>query len=1132
MGEPGSNPVTYTALNVGRYNLPQIVFKGSDPNESNLKNILMGLKGSFKELLHIGKNPLEAMIKANDCQIVNLSKSYMRLQNPGLNKKGGGNRVKALYFYDQWKTLAGGNAPDAFYGKQYDYTIKDPQYGKISSGVASYEPMIGGDENPLRQPAPYVGQSGSDFPPNDPVDLYQEMPIGESLFPGAQVGYRLVTVSSVHATEGRSAQGIDKYEFYTAKDFPARVIAASLVSQNKNHYDFFSQSNIVSATQGYTLIFNDMHGKPKKVEHDVYNPASQTLQPISYQVFNYRQKNGELNNEVPCLVYDGNHMVQRNKTLGIEEDITLDSREKNEVTHTSTLNGNFNFFIIPLVIPIPVGIPFAFTWHSEGQNEFRSAVVAKVVQQYGILDNVVSYSEGAVTTLQNELYDPVTGQAIVTSINNEYKDREYTTNIPASWVYKGMGPSYNNIGYTDTGNIVVGSNHVGTLNVPNNIPLVAGDELCVSYTDGANVKRNSIVRVLGIIPQGYLIDTSYVLSSPVAGMNCFHGASVTIVGPPTIPYTHSDSAMIFLSKISSGSLVFSDTCVLSSLSTFNVNVTIPPASVLSIYFPTGATSYSTESTSNITATVAADTNGSFKISGDWFNHPGGHGALDVLFEAHIYPVYDTVYIYRLIPDGTCVGVSVLPRFPLNTPGWDTGTTLTHVNFNVINSGQTNRLNENVESYTSMDYPVNTGTGVLNSYLTNLLHLKANTFADSNTMINRNFLANADTVNPFTIGERGLWRMHKEYNYQTSRTYAGTTNRNAGLFNAPSMFAAPTDLPTTCFLSPYNYMAPYLPDNNWRLQRIVTKYAPNGKEIENVDAIGNYSTAVFGYNQELPVAVASNAKQGEILTDGFEDYNLLLPSGNIMDHKYSPFNIFSPTALAYTAPLYQHYNVNPSADLNIVANVAHTGINSVSVPSVGGSPTFSVDIPVNRNDYTGLTNGYNIYFPNSITYPYAYSTANEYMPFKLNQLETYILSYWVKKIIAAPNTTDYTIDTTCGVLLNGSRRKKMIKKTNIIDGWQQVEVTFRLDMADTTTQLLLPSEYYVDDVRIFPAGGNMKSFVYHPFTEKLMATLDENNFATLYEYDQEGNLVRVKKETAKGIMTVSESRGGNPKTIFP
>jgi len=65
--------------------------------------------------------------------------------------------------------------------------------------------------------------------------------------------------------------------------------------------------------------------------------------------------------------------------------------------------------------------------------------------------------------------------------------------------------------------------------------------------------------------------------------------------------------------------------------------------------------------------------------------------------------------------------------------------------------------------------------------------------------------------------------------------------------------------------------------------------------------------------------------------------------------------------------------------------------------------------------------------------------------------------------------------------------------------------------------------FVDDLRIYPYDANMKSFVYHPSSLKLMAELDENNHATFYEYDEQWNLVRVKKETERGILTIQESR---------
>lgn len=57
---------------------------------------------------------------------------------------------------------------------------------------------------------------------------------------------------------------------------------------------------------------------------------------------------------------------------------------------------------------------------------------------------------------------------------------------------------------------------------------------------------------------------------------------------------------------------------------------------------------------------------------------------------------------------------------------------------------------------------------------------------------------------------------------------------------------------------------------------------------------------------------------------------------------------------------------------------------------------------------------------------------------------------------------------------------------------------------------------------------MKSYVYDPLTLRLTAELDEQNYATFYEYDEEGALIRVKKETERGIMTIKESRNNSSK----
>jgi YD repeat-containing protein len=64
---------------------------------------------------------------------------------------------------------------------------------------------------------------------------------------------------------------------------------------------------------------------------------------------------------------------------------------------------------------------------------------------------------------------------------------------------------------------------------------------------------------------------------------------------------------------------------------------------------------------------------------------------------------------------------------------------------------------------------------------------------------------------------------------------------------------------------------------------------------------------------------------------------------------------------------------------------------------------------------------------------------------------------------------------------------------------------------------------MDDLRIHPSSSAFKSYVYDPNTLKLIAELDNLNFATYYHYDEEGKLIRVLKATKEGIFTIKESR---------
>jgi N-acetylneuraminic acid mutarotase len=142
-------------------------------------------------------------------------------------------------------------------------------------------------------------------------------------------------------------------------------------------------------------------------------------------------------------------------------------------------------------------------------------------------------------------------------------------------------------------------------------------------------------------------------------------------------------------------------------------------------------------------------------------------------------------------------------------------------------------------------------------------------------------------------------------------------------------------------------------------------------------------------------------------------------------------------------------------------------------------------------------------------------------------QKYVLSAWVK-LSQLNEKGDYS---DAGISMFFESANIIVgpfkPKGALIDGWQKIEEEFVVPEAASAVIIKLVNSSaslnaYYDDIRLFPFKGNMKSYVYDPVTLKLKAVLDENNYATYYEYDEEGRLIRVKKETERGIKTIQES----------
>ena len=495
------HPMAKAAWQYGRMNLNRELYGSVDDNTSNVVKLL----ALFRDVTFLG--PLLQALQGQNGYLmdidagksVDLSHSFVRLYHPTGKKLGGGLRVKKITISDQWQSMipAGGSSDETEYGQEYSYTTTDAETGLlISSGVASNEPSIGADENPLRQPLYFGNKEDKLLAPDD--RFYLETPIGESFYPNASIGYSRVTVKNLgRSNVTRHATGYVINEFYTAKDFPTIVqntpleAKQTMISPLLKIFKKYTRSYMV-ASQGFSIELNDMHGKPKAVW--VY--AENSDMPISgteyrYQCTPYQKdansaKGYRLTNSAQVLYPDG---TIKQKELGVEYDIVNDFRQETTASYAAGFKGNLDNFMVSVM---PLTVPSFYNDAESDKRGFRSAVMTKVVNRYGLVEEVIAYDLGSKVGTKNLTYDSETGNVILTQTKNEFEDDIYSFTYPAHWYYDNMGPAYKNYKISFTGLAFDPSGYTNISNASN--WFVPGDEIISGTEKGwvTSVSASSI----------------------------------------------------------------------------------------------------------------------------------------------------------------------------------------------------------------------------------------------------------------------------------------------------------------------------------------------------------------------------------------------------------------------------------------------------------------------------------------------------------------------------------------------------------------------------------------------------------------------------------------------------------------
>lgn len=444
----GVSPLAKASLQYLRLNLASKAYPGSETGDNvtlvdGIKMILAMYDNIANTILSFD-NAARAKRWAKD---FDSSRSFVRLTCPTYKRLGGGLRVKRITVYDNWNAMT--QQKEATYGQEYIYTTTKEINGVqtiISSGVAAYEPGIGGEENPFRLPVEYIEKVAA----LAPVTLgYTEEPLGEALFPGASVGYSKVRVRSIHAQGRRSANGYQETSFYTAYDFPTLVDRSMIDDETKKRFkpglaNFLkiNARHFVTVAQGFKIELNDMHGKMKSqasyAENDPENYISYTEN--FYKVSDQNATQKQLVNTVMAMNADGT--VDTTALIGKDAELYMDMREQKTVVNG--LNVSLNTDIIPFPFPPIFIIPTLLSLLQREETRYRSAACTKVIQRFGILDSVVTIDKGSKVAAKNLLYDSETGDVLLTRTQNEFNDPIYNFTYPAHWAYDGMGMAYKN----------------------------------------------------------------------------------------------------------------------------------------------------------------------------------------------------------------------------------------------------------------------------------------------------------------------------------------------------------------------------------------------------------------------------------------------------------------------------------------------------------------------------------------------------------------------------------------------------------------------------------------------------------------------------------------------------------------
>lgn len=1005
--------------------------------------------------------------------------SFVRLNVPNNIKYGGGARIKTIKVNDNWSEFTSNQEESNSYGKEYIYKLEDG----TSSGVAENEPVFGGEESPLRKP---IRNNKNDVLLND--EILTDKTVSSSVMPSAGVGYSRVIERSIHHDENATT-GIGQVvsEYYTAKEYPFSSSATKKTSDPEGPITYSVPpiggvtNDFQSYKQHYTVLKNDMHGKSKRITkyktRDIlFYDGVNTYEEIPFyerQTIYYHS-----DNKVIAL----NHYRRGGiKELGVTRENYKDT--KFFQSYTEGYGGQINIDYTPPAI----FTPSAFPRIDLTNRKFWSTVTSEITNRNALIDRIVVEGDGTYAVTQNEMFDEKNGAPLLTSTSNEFGDKVFDYSIPGHWYYPTMGhASYNDraelkdiTDYDVSGSTLT----LEDIDVDKNI-FLEGDQVELYTSSGIIALWVKTITIDNDLCQIELENSNGTPITSITGdvdVMIVESANKNLAGVNVggLEYQTKKNATLF-NYLNGSNLTFPDNnpnggpfieVVAGGLKIANkLNPTRIPnepcEGSLSNGFNTEAYSFF-----NVAGAYIANFDDQTLINNtvepnsltffvSEFPLGSASNSSSVLSASGLSSCKATIYFPEdFVTDFTNAGGANSSSFG----------NLQNYNFNLLND---DKLKMTVNDNGQFKEYICVWEDLLGCFDVCIVPINAsatvfeNDWTDEYVGLDQirgesNVPLNNANINPHRYKLKGVWRPKRNYVYQVERVQSGNYGNSTNIRRDGSY----TD---------YHFFDWYNSSNNpnWTGVTEMTKYSPYGYNLEVQNALGMKSSNLIGYNHSLVIASAQNANYYEIANENFEE----TPGGSYVTGS-------------------GHLEFVPYTGALTLSQESHTG-------NLGLAGQSKINIPVVSDE----------------------EELNIAANYGLIEKKEYVLSFWAREGAMSIGSGSYS--TTASIIQGTGVLTSNNLQDISIDGWRKFEYVFK-PIGNTNVSIRFlgnnGGNVIIDDVRIHPFNSSMTTYVYNPTNYRYLSSLDGQNMATFYSYDEEGRLTQIKKETSSGIRTLKSSQ---------